>query len=88
MKMSETNHDHRECRDLFARMSEYLDGEVEPAVRRRMEQHLDNCRPCRICLLTLQRTAVLCREMSAAQVPKEVSRRLKEFFTAMTGGRA
>jgi hypothetical protein len=53
-----------------------------------MEQHLDHCRPCRICLLTLQRTAVLCREMSAAQVPKEVSRRLKEFFTAMTGGRA
>ncbi|RJQ66538.1 MAG: zf-HC2 domain-containing protein, partial [Desulfobacteraceae bacterium] len=59
--MPDPNHHHRACRDLFARMSEYLDNELDGTVRRTIEQHLAQCRPCRVCLGTLQRTVSLCR---------------------------
>jgi len=87
MKKPDTKHAHRECRDLFARMSEYLDDELEPAVRRKLEQHLDDCPACRICLVTLQRTAALCREIGSLQIPDEVSQRLKNYFASITRGK-
>jgi anti-sigma factor RsiW len=84
MKTSEP-HDHRACVDLFARMSEYLDGELDGDIRRKIEQHLTQCRSCRTCLTTLRRTVALCREMGSLPIPEDVSRRLKKYFSSLVG---
>lgn len=39
-----------------ARMSEYVDQELPPAERRRVEQHVGACPQCRQLLATLKRT--------------------------------
>jgi anti-sigma factor RsiW len=38
------------------RMSDYLDGEIAPAARDRMERHLGECAACRRLLAGLRRT--------------------------------
>jgi anti-sigma factor RsiW len=45
--------DHRWAR---RRMSDYLDGELAPAGRTRMERHLGECAKCRQLLADLRRT--------------------------------
>lgn len=35
-----------ECRDLFANLSEYLDGRVEPVPCGQMREHIEACPPC------------------------------------------
>ncbi len=44
-----TEHDHAmkpECREVLARLYEYLDGELDAAGSEQMRVHLDECRPC------------------------------------------
>jgi len=44
-----TEHDHTmhpECRDVLARLYEYLDGELATADRDKVRAHLEACRPC------------------------------------------
>ena len=46
----------REHRRTGARLSPYLDGELEPGDRRRVEEHLHRCPKCRRVLGTLRST--------------------------------
>ena len=78
--MNESPHDHRECIELFARLSEYLDNELDLTSCRKIEQHLGQCRPCHVCLETLKRTVAICRALQAAPVPDSLSKRLKKIF--------
>jgi anti-sigma factor RsiW len=80
-------HDHRACLDLFARMSEYLDDELDGDVRRKIERHLNQCRSCQTCLTTLRRTVALCREMESLPIPEDVSRRLKKYFSSLVNNK-
>lgn len=45
-----------ECREIFARLSEYLDAELPDAVCADLERHLDDCPPCQRFLESLRRT--------------------------------
>jgi anti-sigma factor RsiW len=46
----------RDHRWALGRMSDYLDGELAPAGRARMERHLGECARCRRLLAGLRRT--------------------------------
>ncbi len=46
----------REHRWTHARLSQYLDDELSPSERRRLEQHTGICPQCKRVLATLQRT--------------------------------
>ena len=76
--MSETHHHHQQCIELFSRLSEFIDGELELPLQRAMEQHLAECKACRVCLATLKRTIALCRHIDRPPLPAAVSRRLAE----------
>ena len=54
------SHEHdprsRQCREIFQRLSEYMDGELNPDLCDRLEGHLDDCPPCVAFLESLRRT--------------------------------
>lgn len=75
-------HEHGpDCRDLAARLSEYLDQEVEPEVCADIEDHLDDCPPCRDFLESLRRTVGLVRETPPSEsIPEDVKRRIVDAY--------
>lgn len=57
-------------------MSEFIDGELDRPLRHLVEQHLEDCKACRVCMATLKRTIALCRHSDRPRLPEEVSARL------------
>ena len=51
--------DHHKCRELFEKLSEYIDNELDSANCDAIEAHLQNCPPCQSCLATLKQTVAL-----------------------------
>jgi anti-sigma factor RsiW len=66
-----------ECRELFARLSEYLDGDLSLSLCEAFRAHLDACRPCDAFTATLRRTIELCRALPAGPLPDDLHARLK-----------
>jgi RNA polymerase sigma-70 factor (ECF subfamily) len=75
--------DHKKCRELFAKLSEYMDNELDQANCDAIEAHLQQCPPCQACLATLKQTVALCREMKSSDMPKEASDRLRTMIEKM-----
>jgi len=69
-----------ECRDLFANLSEYLDGRVEPLTCEQMRSHIEACPSC-VAFLSDLRTAIdRCRTL---EIPcdSDVAPRLRAILT-------
>lgn len=77
------HHDPKKCRSLFARMSEYLDNELDGETRRSIEEHLRSCQPCQVCLTTLKRTIAFLRTNKPVSLPEGFSQRLQELIKGM-----
>jgi anti-sigma factor (TIGR02949 family) len=56
-----------ECRQVFAMLSEYLDGELPSDICERMSRHIEECPPCVEFVRTLQRTVDLCRGLKSTE---------------------
>ena len=78
--MTEHHHHDERCIELFTRMSEYIDGELDRPLRSQIEQHLADCKACRVCLSTLKRTIALCHHSDRPALPEAVSQRLKQMI--------
>jgi anti-sigma factor RsiW len=59
----------REHRWTHAHLSEYLDHDLAPDERERVEQHVGLCPQCRRVLATLRRTLVSLRELRVPPSP-------------------
>lgn len=79
-------HDHQQCRELFEKLSEYIDNELDQADCDTIEKHLRQCPPCQACLATLQQTVAMCRELKSSAIPEDVSNRLRAMIEQMTTG--
>jgi len=73
----------RECREIFSRLSEYLDGDLDPDVCSHLEAHMDDCPPCQAFLESLRRTVELTRDLPLPELPEELSRELVEAYRKM-----
>ncbi len=62
--MATHDHDHSKCLALFARMSEYIDLELDVATRERIARHIHDCCHCNACYETLKQTVAICRNAS------------------------
>jgi len=83
--MTTTTHQHNDrCLDLFKKLSEYIDQELDAATCQKIEQHVKNCPPCQACLETLKTTAGLCHRIEEAPVPVALSDRLKKMINELT----
>lgn len=69
--MADHEHGGPACRELFARLSEYLDGEIGPADCVHIEAHMADCPPCRDFLESLRRTVGLVRTAPAEAIPED-----------------
>ena len=63
---------------MFARLSEYLDGELDPEICTGIEDHMEDCPPCQAFLESLRRTVDLARELPEHEIPEEMIRELVE----------
>ncbi len=77
------SHDHKHCLEMFKRLSEYLDNELDDITCKEIEQHVKECVPCFSCLQTLKRTVDLCKKASNKPIPKAFSQKLKDIIQNM-----
>jgi anti-sigma factor RsiW len=73
-------HDPKHCLEMFKKLSEYIDGELDQVTCKELERHVEECVSCKICLATLKKTVMICNEMESNPVPEDVSQRLKEMI--------
>lgn len=66
-----------DCHAMIARISAYLDGELDPPACDAIELHCQTCSSCAAIVEGLQRTVGLCREASAAPLPDVVRERAR-----------
>lgn len=69
------------CKELAARISEYIDGELPLDLRLRVEEHLRGCANCRRFVESVRRTRELAHLLGPPEIPekrlKEISRGIK-----------
>jgi anti-sigma factor RsiW len=68
------------CRELFERLSEYVDGELSQEICREIQRHMEGCEPCVAFAKTLKKTADLCRRLPSQPIPPEVAADLRSFL--------
>ncbi len=80
--MASHDHDHRKCMELFARMSEYIDLELDTATRERVARHISDCCHCSACYETLKQTVAICRGASDDYpLPANMTAKLMNFIS-------
>ncbi len=72
MELSET------CKQLMAQLSNFLDGELDPALCEKIEQHLATCPMCPIVVDTIKKTISLYRDAPQQEIPPDVRQHLIE----------
>lgn len=66
------------CPETLARISAYLDGELEAGACQDVERHCLQCPACAAVVEGLRQTVGLCREAGAAPLPDHVRQRARE----------
>ena len=69
------------CRQVVDKISEYLDGGLDPALVRELERHLEHCEDCRVVVDTTRKTIDVFSHTEPAPLPNDVSERLNQMFT-------
>jgi anti-sigma factor (TIGR02949 family) len=70
------------CLEVFARLSEYLDGELTPEECSRVEAHIADCPPCVEFLENLRRCIGASREMQADCRPEPMPKAMEDKLRA------
>jgi anti-sigma factor RsiW len=78
--MNSDGHEHQHCLEMFEKLSEYIDGELDHATCDEIEKHAKNCVACFSCMETLKRTVALCKKVEDQPIPREFSKKLKEII--------
>ena len=83
--MSNDDHDHQHCLEMFEKLSEYIDGELDHATCAEIQKHAEDCVACFSCLETLKRTVALRNNAGdkPEPVPPDLSKKLKEIIANM-----
>ena len=63
----------KRCRDLFAALSDYLDGVVDEGICEQMHRHLSDCRPCEAFLANLESVVQRCRSFDVECPPAKAA---------------
>ena len=69
------------CRQVVDKISEYLDGELDPELVQELERHLEHCEDCRIVVDTTHKTVEIFYRTEPAALPEDVRERLNQMFT-------
>jgi len=86
----------RNCKQMFAQLSDYLDEELDDSLCAELEKHMDGCEPCKAFLASLEETIRTCRtapndrpdELVAANLRREVLSKYQELMADIRRPRA
>ena len=70
------------CHEIWREISNYLDNDVDPRLRERMERHFASCRHCAALLDSTHNVLVLIGDDRAFAIPADFSQRLYAKLTA------
>jgi len=70
---------------MFARLSEYLDGELPSDLCEDLARHLQGCAPCEAFRRTLRLTVDLCRQLPPKPVPEDLRQELRALLIRERG---
>ncbi len=70
------------CQDVQAEISNYLDEDLSPDIRRALEAHLATCRTCHILLDSVRKTLRIVTDSGSFELPLERSSPLVERIMA------
>ena len=75
------------CKQFLDELSDYLDEDVDVAVRSRLEQHIQECPNCWVMCDTTKKTVQIYKGMDPYPIPPDVERYLFEpFFSTRSRG--
>ncbi|MFO0725506.1 MAG: sigma-70 family RNA polymerase sigma factor [Myxococcota bacterium] len=73
----------QDCPDIAAMFSQELEGDLSPAICRKMEQHLSTCKHCRTTCASMQKSLRLCQRLPKVPAPlKKSAKTAVELVTA------
>jgi len=70
------------CEEIFARLGDYIDKELDPHICSEIEEHIKDCEPCVAFINTLRKTVELFKGAGTEEekIPKPVSSNLMQFL--------
>lgn len=68
------------CKDFLRELSDFLDENVDPAVRRDLERHISECPNCWVICDTTKKTIQVYKGMEAEPLSAEVHNRLVQIL--------
>lgn len=80
-------HDHggAECREMFARLSEYLDSELDVALCEKFDGHMGDCPPCQAFLKSLRATVDLIGTTPPGKLPDDLRQTILDDYNRLPG---
>ncbi len=64
------------CKDFLNELSEYLDDTLDPEIRAKLHQHVNECPNCWVVLDTTQKTIKVYKGMEPQNIPTDIHSRL------------
>jgi RNA polymerase sigma-70 factor (ECF subfamily) len=77
-RLPEKSRRPRGCKELFAELSDYLDGALDDALCDELEKHLDGCAPCETFLDSLEQTVEQCRLHTSTRLNPRAAARTRK----------
>ncbi len=68
----------KNCKEVFALLSEYLNLELPPGACEEIESHLAGCPPCIEFAESLRKTVDLCRHYKPSELPAPAGKQARE----------
>jgi len=67
-----------DCKQIFALLSEYIDGELPPDICSRLEAHIEDCGPCVEFVQSLKKSIAMCHKFEAGEKPEPLPDAVKQ----------
>ena len=64
------------CKDFLNELNEFLDDSVDPEIRHKLQEHVNECPNCWVVLDTTKRTIQVYRGQEPQPIPPEIHERL------------
>ena len=65
------------CTDFLAKLTDYFDGQIDPALLVEVKEHLGTCHHCEVVVDTTRKTIDVYRGTQTYEFPEELSSRLR-----------
>ena len=76
------------CKDLLEELGDYLDDEVSADLRRQLEEHLAECKPCKVVTDSARQTVKIVAGCRSFELPPKFSSKIMAKIRAAGPGRA